>query len=448
MTVVVTIELVAGTFRGRAQNQARTTWPPSPFRLVGALLAGAHSLPGANRDNPSGECAAARQALQLICQSPAPEISAPTVPLEVGNRLVWFAPSHPDKATYTDELNSGKALGFSRQIAKTVSNPSAVLDHANRENKLRTLSLLPSGRVVQYRLDVDIREAGQWDALRKAAAAVPFFGSSTDLAVIRLERDAERFHIPYPDNTLWSTRRGVGSSRVTLRGWSAKTLQWFDDNFRARSVAPIPADYRIPEWTFAPSGPTRYRGPSGPNGVAVLALSRATTLDGFAALRATVTRWNTIKTFPALDLSRPNRVLGVGLYGGDIGAAVATAPGGIFQDPPGGLKAYDPRTWAGPAQSWVSATPAATHHDQRVAQAQIAHELRAVGLTLMSMQQQPFARWQTRKIQRPRGHGLWFITARSVDGSKVTGPIQIGAGADLGDGLLIPYPVQKDRQLD
>lgn len=99
MTLVITVEFTQCTYRGRDGRPGPIAWPPSPARLAGALLAGAHAL-SADCDRVDGRCESARAALTRVCSAGQPWIVAPPPPLgfDPNRRLQWFAPDHFDDA--------------------------------------------------------------------------------------------------------------------------------------------------------------------------------------------------------------------------------------------------------------------------------------------------------------------------------------------------------------
>jgi CRISPR-associated protein Csb2 len=72
----LTLSFPLGVYHAQsAGSPSEPEWPPSPLRLIGALLAAAHG----RRD---GDPAQARRLIQLLCEQPAPVIVAPdSVPL-------------------------------------------------------------------------------------------------------------------------------------------------------------------------------------------------------------------------------------------------------------------------------------------------------------------------------------------------------------------------------
>jgi CRISPR-associated protein Csb2 len=67
----ITVRFPLGVYHGQAAQSAdEPEWPPSPLRLIGALLAAAHERPGAEPE-------ADRALLARLCEAPAPTIVAP-----------------------------------------------------------------------------------------------------------------------------------------------------------------------------------------------------------------------------------------------------------------------------------------------------------------------------------------------------------------------------------
>jgi len=423
MALRITVELLNGTFRGRAGDQSETAWPPSPVRLLGALLRGAHSLDGADDSAPSGACALARQALVQVTAAGPPVIIAPAPPVELAHKTVWFAPRD--------------AGGPTAEMKKLVAQPAAAAS-ANRVPKSRTVSLLPLGNEVRFHVAADIADEQQWIALAAAGRAVPFFGSSTDHAQITMER----VDTP-PEQTLgeylWRpVRTPATNSGVKLRTWTPDTIEWFDDN-HADGGAPIP-DWRVTTTTYTSRPLQDDAGES--SGFYMLALPAPITLRDYAERVTAVQGWAGADILPAVEFNAPNKVRGFGLYGPGLDGALAQAPDELLEsgDFPGAFTSWKPATWIGPAKRWQSATASAAHRDPRVARTQLDTDLRSQGLRLTALSRSPLTRWHSRQLAVPSNYGLWFITAEAIDldSDPVTGPIRIGECLASGAGLLTP----------
>jgi hypothetical protein len=428
MTLRITVELLNRTFRGRAGDQSETTWPPSPVRLLGALLRGAHSLDGADDpDEPSGLCALARQALARVTAAAPPIIIAPEPPVELAHRTTWFAPRDAG-----DDKEGRKKL-----VAQPPSTASF-----NRVPKSRTVSLLPLGNEVRFYVAVDVMSDQHWLALKAAAAAVPFFGSSIDHAQITIEQ-VDSAPEPSPGEHVWRPApAGSADTGAQLRTWTPDTIAWLDDN-HAHGGASI-ADWRVrtTRYTQRPL-PASSSGPRVGGTVHMLTLRAPITLRSYAERVAAVPGWDGAGILPAVEFNAPDRVRGIGLYGAGSDAALAVAPeelldqSGLF---PGSFTSWELGTWIGPAPRWQSATASAAHRDPRVARMQLDTELRSHGLRLTALSRSPLARWHSRQLAVPSNYGLWFLTAEAVDpdSDPVTGPIRIGECLPSGAGLLTP----------
>ncbi len=424
MPVCFTVELLNGTFRGRSGDQTATAWPPSPVRLIGALLSGAHNLDGADPATPSGPCASARRALETVIAAPPPIIVTPEEPLELAGGTTWFAPRTGD----------GEA------IKKLVEAPG-VAASSNRTLKPRTVSLLPVGSVIRYYVDADIADGEQWEALCSAAHSVPYFGSSVDHAQVTVERvEAE------PEYALGGHVWGPlapDSNRTgrALRTWTRETLAWFDDVHRAGGESI--ADWRITTTTYAHVAPTP--GASifrGCGDFHMLTLNSPITLREFASRVAGEPEWVGADIFPAVEFNAPDRVRGFGLYGAGTGEALAAAPADLAAgaDAPGSFTSWNRSTWCGPARVWQSATAAADHRDARVARKQLDADLRRYGLRLTEISSRPFTRWHSKRLSVPPNYGLWFVTAECAEPQEdpIAGPVRIGECLSSGAGLMTP----------
>lgn len=428
MTLQITVELLNRTFRGRAADQSATTWPPSPVRLLGALLQGAHNLDGADDPGgPSGQCALARQALAQLTTAAPPLIIAPAPPVELADTTIWFAPRAADD----------HKEGLKRFVAQHPSTASF-----NRVSKPRTVSLLPQGNEVRFYVAADVTSDQQWLALKAAAAAVPFFGSSTDHAQISIERlDA----VPEPSagEHLWRPApAGSTDTGAQLRTWTPETITWLDDNHSHGGAAVADWRIRTTRYTQRPI-PGANSKPEVDGNVHMLTLRAPITLRRYAERVAAVPGWQGAEILPAVEFNEPDRVRGIGLYGPGRDAALAAAPEDLVGESvlfPGSFTSWEVSTWVGPAQRWQSATASAAHRDPRVARIQLDTELRSHGLRLTALSRSPLTRWHSRQLAVPSNYGLWFLTAEAVDldSDPVSGPIRIGQCLPSGAGLLTP----------
>lgn len=423
MAVCVTVELIAGTFRGRAGDQTATTWPPSPVRLIGALLNGAHNLDGGEEPTSLDRCSLARQALSVLVAAPPPVIVTPEKPIELASGTTWYAARSGDDKSLKD----------------LVETPRALLD-SNRMGKPRTISLLPLGSSLRYYIDADIHDENQWDALLAAARAVPFFGSSMDHAQLTVDR-IDTVPEPFLGEHVWGPA-SVGSRRSTceIRTWTSETLAWFDDVHRAGGGSV--ADWRISTTPYAQTSPMSKKESGKSNtDFHMLALTSPITLRDFAKRVSMVPEWDGSNVLPAVEFNAPDKVRGFGLYGPHAEAALNAAPVELLDtDFPGSFVSWEQSTWVGPSKRWQSTTPSAAHRDVRIARMQLDSDLQQLGLRLVDMTPRSFTRWHSVNLSVPANYKLWFITAETIDpdGEPITGPVRAGACLASGAGLLTP----------
>lgn len=433
MPIQVNVELLCGSYRGRAVDQDRTSWPPSPVRMLGALLAGAHSLDGSHGDTPTGKCADARRALEQITTAPPPLIVTPEAPVELADTVVWFAPR-----------DAGDS--YRVELSRLVRRP-AVLSSSNLVSKPRTVSLLPLGNVIRFNIDTDIDDEQLWSALASAAAAVPFFGSSADPAQITVER-VETYPEPEHGEHLWRPVPAAAARTAPLRCWTPATVSWFDDNHIHRG-APV-ADWRVTTTNYT-QRPARILDPGSPeNGhFHMLTLPAPITMLEYADRLAGVQGWKNADILPAVEFNAPDRVRGFGLYGPRVDELLDSAPDDLIGgDFPGSFHAWEPATWVGPSRRWVSATPTAAHRDPRAARVQIETQLERLGLRLTALSHRPFKPWHIRRLRVPVHYGLWFLTAEvpDLDSNPISGPLRIGECQSSGAGLLTPDRTSRARR--
>lgn len=443
MSVLITVHLHGRTFRGRAGDASRTAWPPSPARLIGALLRGAHALDGADPHQPSGACAQARAAIRSLTSAPAPKIYTPEAPRELARNQTWYA-----------RRNAPETLRVSAKEMERYVDLKCAFDVRTMEAKPFTVSLLPDGDTLFYLVDTDPSDSAV-AALDAAAQQVPFFGASSDHATISVRAadagpDDSELTIWVPDDT----RRDA-----TVRGWTENTVDWFDARHllaveESGASTMLHGDWRVPEISYRKTTVAYQRAGAEPSGgehaLLVIPLPRAETFHRFRELVNSFPESLRTRAFPAVDLSRAGVVRGIGIpeaTTADRDAAFAALPDEVLDfEPVAGLRSWAAQTWQGPAPLWVSATPAAAHRDPRIARAQLTHALATRGLTLTAMVRNPTLRFQTRALPAESRFGLWFVTAEPADLDTVgrlpspVGPIVIGDEKDKGCGVMLPRP--------
>jgi CRISPR-associated protein Csb2 len=187
-------------------------WPPSPLRLIGALLAAAHGRPGQPPDLE-------RDLIQRLCEAPAPLVQA------------------PELARIGDDPVPGQAYlirGATRWVSRNYVNPKVGLSPGNLSREKSPVS--KAGLAVG-----DAELAFVWpdlefpdddlDRLRCLASDIAFLGTTRSPAIVSVD-SSETDGAPeawVPDES----EMVAGSAAVRVP--NAATLDAFDRRERARS---------------------------------------------------------------------------------------------------------------------------------------------------------------------------------------------------------------------
>lgn len=227
----------------------RPEWPPSPVRLVGALLAAAHETPSADTD-------ASRTVLQRLCAASAPTVFAPEM-VDVGDD----APR--------DEARPGidPVIGFrgpSRWAPRNHSDSEVKASGLSTRNLARDRAEVHKGGVAIGDQTIEIRwndlelTAADLAALRALADEVTFLGTSRSPAIVSVSSDA-------PAETredAWEPAEAGSRGDTGIRVPDAGLLRAFDQRHEARKSTPkrpvAPAD-QIPSTPMGRTTPYRRR---------------------------------------------------------------------------------------------------------------------------------------------------------------------------------------------
>lgn len=421
MAIRLSITWHGGTFRGRAADPTRTCWPPSPARMVGALLAGAHNLDGQDRD-------AARDAIGALTALPNPLIVTGAQPVELADNLQWFTPRN---AGMPDDDKNHATGGI-----KAFLDAMPGVDAINRTTKARTASLLPGAYQMAYLIDGELGGA-QVEALRSAAAEVPYFGASTDQATVTVEVAVASAgeladELCWEGLCVWEPSAGG----TPIRAWTPDTVAFYDDRFECGGTK-VDADPRVPLTGYRPR--SRAEKPAKwPLLIRALAEGPAVIGDWpqlLGSVRERVSGLD-VAVFPAVDMSRANRVLGIIFTGGDRARGVSACSGLLDPVADSAHVTLQPRTWSGPATVWESVTGMVAHRDAFIARGEAELICADAGLSLVDLSSQPWRRGQGTVPGVGRQYRQWFIRAASDE--PTAGPISVGRFAETGAGLLAP----------
>lgn len=448
MIVSIRILLLRRSFHG-LRDDGQPDWPPSPTRLLGALISGAHSL-----ENPV-RTAAARAVIAQISASPAPVIDVPTaVHLNI--------PGTYTESTWTPEKVTAKtAIGF--------------LDTSHIQIPTKSRSLKPQDAValahdeISFHLKVNLNDE-EMLALDEAVAAVGYFGRSQDNCEIRLTQSADLPEVSEPLTVrLFPYLRSHGETR----GWLRSTLDWYDINFERvlgsdMSINKLP---QLPATSYVQ--PLEYRDypiTSSPGAVIPLpnqpsrkipdhlrslhnALPELRDTYSIVPLTQSFSRWADgalvgIGVFPSLpraegvpsssDLESVAR---------DVDKHLSQLIGGVERPPSlPATKAHDSATWTFESTRWVSTTPLRAFPDARLLAVQIEQVLverfhaKVLELTLRSQPERRHEeRWPDTVFSD--GFGQWWVELETD--IPIAGPLQLGSETESGFGVLRPLGEQQ-----
>ncbi len=451
--IVIDVEWLRPMFHG-LRGDGSVDWPPSPVRLLGALISGAYSLP------ESADQVAALEAVTAISAAPQPEILVPeSIDLEI-----------PD--TFTEGTWAPEGKTAAGELKKLLDLSQVDMDTKSRDAKPQGAVAL-SRPTMTYGIDVSLSRA-QVEGLSSAARLIPYFGRSNDPAVVSVHQE------PAESLSVGVNRRRlipVSSPQSPTRGWTAETIAWFDANYErtfseAAEIKAIPLS--LPGGAVQQVQYVRARS-SIENADSIL-FERSVANWGvprlIRAVRESVgsevsQRWSITPLTLSGSLSADGRCVGVRLAAHDFEVDPLTGEilGGVVDGQESGrlIRAFDqiiggsdfpvlgrvvnPKhtldnsTWIGPARYWVSTTPLRAFPDERVLRNAIETECdRRFGQipSIAIAVQDPWLSWQSRWGEQgiTDGFGQWWVSLGFDD--KITGPLVLGATTEWGFGVFRP----------
>lgn len=194
-------------------------WPPSPVRLIGALLAAAHEAEAIDTE-------ATRAVLQRICEAGAPRINAP--------KASWF-----DDADVDGRAVVAMVRGASRWAPRNDSLSELKKNGLSPRNVARDRKEVHKGGVVVGDQPIaftwpDLElDADELRFLRQAAGEVTFIGTSRSPARLHVSADpstpSEAGNLP-----VWVPAPGVKGPSVDVRIPTRSLIPSFDARHEAR----------------------------------------------------------------------------------------------------------------------------------------------------------------------------------------------------------------------
>lgn len=422
--LVITIDLARPSFHGQqAPSTESVDWPPSPLRLVGALVAGAHSLHSAAlRDTALG-------VIRRITTAPSPVIEAPEA-LPLGLR-----PYFAQKTGVPPGLTAANGLEEFLSV-----------DYFGLATKSKTLKpnagIALSDTRIRYLIAGITTTADELTALRAAAGAVPYFGRSNDAAIVTVG-DTEPEPLPLRRLLPFEDPRG------STRGWTSRSVDWMDLNYEL--MANSRDAPQIPDTAYSVRLAYRAVPSALSKPLQVVPLRSALPGRQVPGFMARLEVPNGAVAFPLVVAGAPHsdgRCLGIGFQTAGDGASPVTdmVSAVIRAERPTAApilelsqrKTLDPERWTRAARSWVSATPVRAFPDVRVLEYLLRQRF-GDRFALLRADREPMESWQQRWPSPPGlvdGLAQWWVKLRLP--TPTAGPLRIGTANELGFGLMIP----------
>lgn len=454
--ITIHVALYRSSFHG-LRDTGQPDWPPSPRRILGALIAGAYALPDdLIRDR-------ALEALRRLSCSSAPVIDAPR------HAPLGLPPTYAPK-TWLPDTTRAAAIGDN-------------LDLSLFGVDTRSRTLKPQGGValtdttIAFHVDLICDEV-DLAALDAAARHVPYFGTSRDPADLSVTRTQRLGDPPEPAQERWYPH---SRSDGHTHGWQSNTFDWFEANFQrtfgrdpaVAQLPPIPPAgfveqlaYRLEAPAIHVTFPIAQLTRSVPNNripglIKQLSHELASLLSGWQVFPLTVSdEWADPKA------NGDGRCVGFGLTLTPVDADVLDARAratkwtqeraqaqqllakhvALLRVEADGLvvgrsAALNPVTWTGPADTWYSTTPLRAFPDERVVHYELSTQLNeryGVEVTELALQRGPRIRRNGRWSNSDLADGLNQWWAEITLSEQVEGPLLLGAATERGFGTFRP----------
>ena len=415
MALTFSVQFVAGMYSGHHEDHV--VFPPSPARLVAALLAAAHRSPQVDD---------ARAILSEMCAAADPLIVVP--PAYAGG----------SGETYMQPI---AATPGGKKANQTVfAGPQRIM--GQRGGKIRKRSsghFVVTGDLYFVWEHLDLNDE-QLMLVQQLASDVGYFGRESDLVVISAGRASKadlirqcahshEFYSPMP--------RGGKQLRVLSPGFPSWLEDRYASTFGEDARVTIPVDHRVRTASYAPAAVV----PNSDSVLFPLAFRRPLPLEQALKYAKSVRGEGGVAAFP---LTRSgNRYLD----GSAVGLGVVTT-GGVVLDPAfdtevlgenTGAITLQPSYWLRSAQVWMTAVPLIGHPDKWVATQQI---LAAVpDAEILEMSAAPVRAGQQHVPTSPTQRA-WHLILRTPD--VVHGPLLLDP--KHGTGVCLPDYRAKEAQ--
>lgn len=419
------------TFHGLDRESVQE-WPPSPLRLLGALIAGAHAIdnePARNR---------AIEAIRALTEQPAPIIHLPE-----STRL-----DHPD--TYTEKSAPAVSRISAGPLAQFVDFTQLGMVTSSRAAKP-----LRGRRLAEPTIIFDIGDGltdTQLTNLQGAASQIGYFGRSQDHATVVVS-DSE------PDLTLLTAFMPDPHPGGQQRGWTQSSFDWFEARHRAimnEPGSPLPSD----AGAFQPLRYGTSRRNHGDGGAVETGESQLTAVmfargirpaDASRELARLGTIGPSVSLIPLVNYNyAPLKCYGVAVAG-PLDARLSAAAD--IRHTLGSLATNDAGTQSrlffkytsmSRTVRWITATPIRAFGHPLMLERALESAL-GTQVVIEAADTRPIDAWQQRLPDADLGDGLsqWFVRFRTDQ--PLQAPRMVGASSELGFGLCVQIPDGVDR---
>lgn len=445
-------------YHGLRDNRS-CDWPPSPLRLIGALVSGAYKLGAEDRES-------ALDVIQRLLHCPPPTIHVPrTKDLQL-----------PETYAQASGFDAGGPAPL--QALRRVLDLSLLgMTTASRTAKPVTGIQLDSPWVI-FQVEGEFDE-GSVAVLAQAAQRVGYFGRSNDPAELYVSATA--LVVLQDSDHGFRSLRPIPDTRGQTRGWTPLSLEWMDENYSRMFAALDGGHLALPP--IPPEGfvqPLRYI-QSWRSGVTeIVALDRAVPNHQVPKLMDSLEQRTQgldsvrVKVFPVVFAAfehADGRCMGIGftadLEGKASPAALldvqsfASEAAPMLWDPDllgfqTGLvpqessRTLKPSRWEDEASTWTSATPYRGFPDRMVVEYTLRHDLEAqvgVPVTKVTASAAPSAPWEHRWRQDLFADGLtdWWLEIEFE--RDVSGPLLASTNQKFGTGVFVQKPRASHHEL-
>ncbi|WP_440713394.1 type I-G CRISPR-associated protein Csb2 [Gordonia sp. FQ] len=409
-------------------GHGRQEWPPSPLRLLGALISGAFA-----RTDPA-ERTESLAALERLAVTVPPVIHAPErVRLD-----------HPD--TYTEKSAPAGAKATTGSLEDFLD-----LTHTGMSTASRTAKPVRGILLAEPTIIFDLGSIGDDDIqpLRNAAAAVGYFGRSQDHAVISVCEGSpgpgalKHVFDPHPDPS------------GPQRGWTSSSVAWFEARHQAIMTnpgSPLPSDAgaftRLKYAERRSDSLQTSRGAPEPSHgeLSAVMLNRGVRPGDIPRLLRKIGEVADTTVIPLVNFNQPkSQCYGFAVSGPlatrlDTVSRIRDRLGSLASDETGADSALFHRyAVMTTGEHWITATPIRAFGHPLMLQRALS-EAFAGDVRIMELSTAPLDRWQQRlpNLDLTDGLSQWFVRFTTTE--KNPAPTMVGACTELGFGLCVPIP--------